>query len=210
MNIEVSDSFFKSIKRLNWQNTFIYKAWDALVYGVPRFFRNVWSFRKALWRFQWWDDSYPLEMLKTSIEIMAPKFESIGKEVDSSRMKKVAKMKRAIWIMQNFIDDNFIQQAEKQLGREVILKDFQFVPSEDRPDCYVMVDDETEEEKEQNREIFALTRDLEEEQWAELFQILKGPDYREYPSRNPELSEEENERICDEWFDGSGLRSWWD
>jgi hypothetical protein len=209
MKIEVSDSFFESIKRLNWQNTFIYKLWELFRYDLPRFFRNVWDFRKALWRFQWWDDAYPLEMLQTSLKIMAPKFESIGKEVEISRSKKVVKMKRAIHLIQNFLDDNFIEQAEEELGK-LIMKGFEFEPSPDRPDCYIMVDNETEEEKEHNRKIFDRARNLEEDQWIELFQILKGPDYRVYPSKGLDIPQEEKDKLDEDWFDGSGLRSWWD
>ena len=41
--------------------------------------------------------------------------------------------------------------------------------------------------------------------WAELWDILKGQDSTEIKSLL-----ETDEKSFDKWFDGSGLRGWWD
>ena len=125
MEVKFTDTFFESLKRLAWQQHPIYKCWELFRYNIPAFFVNIWRFRKSLWRFRWYDDSYPLMMFKNSLEIMAPRFEVDGLEEGVSRMKKVSKMYEAIQLMQNFIDDNFIDQAEKELG-DIFHRDWNF------------------------------------------------------------------------------------
>ncbi len=65
------------------------------------FLKNIWVFRKSLWKFRWWDYHFTLDMMKTSLKIMSDTLETKGIEVDGSRLKKVAKMRRAIEIMNN-------------------------------------------------------------------------------------------------------------
>ena len=74
---------------------------------------------------------------------------------------------------------------------------------------YKLVDYDTDEEREHNRKVYDRTHELEEQEWNELFEILKGQNYKEYYDT---LSEEEkkNPNNHSEWFDGSGLRGWWD
>ena len=46
MKIEASDSFFESLERLAWYDTKLWKAWDFIKITIPRFFKNIWRFRK--------------------------------------------------------------------------------------------------------------------------------------------------------------------
>jgi hypothetical protein len=140
-----------------------------------------------------------------------------GMEVWESRGKKVAKMQRAIQILKNINDDNYIEMAEAELG-EIIHHPWEFEEAEDTIDnpisgknekFYKLVDKDTDEEREHNRKVYDRTHELEEQEWNELFEILKGQNYKEY---HDTLSEEEkkNPNNYNEWFDGSGLRGWWD
>jgi len=138
-------------------------------------------------------------MNKIALTLMADRVERYGMEVDSSRFKKVEKIRRVVELYKNFEESNFIEQAEAELG-ELIMHPWEFVPSEDHPDCSVLLDKDTPEEKEHNSAIFKRARDIEEEQWAELYTILKGQDYKKFS----------NEINFDDQFDGSGLRGWWD
>jgi hypothetical protein len=140
-----------------------------------------------------------------------------GLEVFESRGKKIAKMQRAIQILKNINEDNYIQMAEAELG-EIIHHPWEFEETEDIIDnplgeknekLYKLVDYDTDEEREHNRKVYDRTHELEEQEWNELFEILKGQNYKEYYET---LSEEEkkNQNNYDNWFDGSGLRGWWD
>ena len=131
-----------------------------------------------------------------------------GLEVRESRDKKIAKMQRAIQILKNIEEDNYIQMAEAELG-EIIHHDWEFEETEETVDnplgeknekTYRLVDKDTDEEKEHNRKVFDRTHELEEQEWAELCQIIKGQD--------TELFDKDKDFY--KQFDGTGLRSWWD
>jgi len=201
MEIKFADSFAKSIKTLILHNTWWYKTYETIRYDIPRFIRNVWLFRKSLWNTYWWDHRGPLMHLQIALDQMADKIESQGIEVDESRLKKVAKMRRASQLIRNYNDDLYIDMAEAELG-ELVLHDIEFEPAPDHPSYYQMVDKDTPEEKQHNRKVFERARELGETEWAELWEILKGQDYENIKKRE--------DYDWDSHFDGSGIRGWWD
>jgi hypothetical protein len=50
------------------------------------------------------------------------------------------------------------------------------------------------------------------QEWEELFKLLKGQNHEEYRKLYDAQSvlEEKNDNLWDEWFDGSGIKGWWD
>lgn len=207
MKVEFANSFSKSIKRLIRHNTWWYKTYSLFRYDLPRFFKNIWKFRKGLWNHYWFDHHGTLRFLEIGLTDMADRIEKDGMEVDSSRLKKVAKMRRAIELIKNYNEDNYIEMAEKEIG-ELILRDWEFEDVEDKPGYSRLVDNDTEEEKEHNRKVFERAHEIEENEWNELFTILKG---RPSPEFQMFLDKSENkESAWDNWFDGSGMRGWWD
>jgi len=140
----------------------------------------------VLWRHRWWDYSFTLEVLKTSLEIMSPNLEKYGIEENVSRMKKVQKINRVIEILNSVRSDDYFERAEKIVGKPE-MRDWKF---EAQPDSnwVTLVDDETPEEKEQWRRYFDCAQKLEEDEWKELWKILKGTGKD----------------------DGTGIRGWWD
>lgn len=167
---------------------------------IVRFFKNIWYFRKELYHFRWYDYHYMLQMMRKSLEIMAKNVEEKGWEVDSSRLKKVAKMKRAIEIIKNFDGIDHIELAEKELG-ELRKYEMKFVPLETDPTLFEMVTDESEEDKQHNKKVYARAREIEQEEWNELWEIFKGQDIKKYKPKKQDW---------DDWFDGSGMNNWWD
>jgi len=165
-----------------------------------RFIKNVWAFRKALWNFRWWDYHFTLEMMKTSLVIMSDNLETKGIEVDVPRLKKVAKMRRAIEIMNNLQGVQHIMMAEKELG-ELFIEPFEFKPSESHPGSYELVERNTPEEKEHNSKVYARANEIEEQEWNELWDIFKGQENTKYSPYNQDW---------DDWFDGSNMKTWWD
>lgn len=207
MKVEFADSFSKSIKRLIRHNTWWYKTYSLFRYDLPRFFKNIWKFRKGLWNHYWFDHHGTLRFLEIGLTDMADRIEKDGMEVDSSRLKKVAKMRRAIELIKNYNEDNYIEMAEKELG-ELVLHEWEFEDVEGKPGYSRLVDKDTEEEKDHNRKVFERAQEIEESEWNELFTILKG---RPSPEFQMFLDKSENkESAWDNWFDGSGMRGWWD
>jgi hypothetical protein len=192
MKIEAKDSFFESVEKLVWYDTNLWKVWSAIRYDIPLFFKNIWRFRKELYNHQWWDYRFTLEMLYRSLSIMVVKLEKDGIEEDSSRGKKVVKIKRALELLKHKLDDDYIERAEGELG-PLSTNSFDFEPVEGKEGFYRMVDNDTPAEKKHASEVFKRARVIEEREWKELWDIFKGKKFTTF-----------------EKFDGSDLRGWWD
>jgi len=192
MKVEAEDSFFESLERLAWYDTKLWKVWEFIKRTIPRFFKNIWRFRKELSSHEWWDYRYTLEMLYRSLSIMVVKLENDGIEVDSSRNKKVASIKRALELLKHKLDDDYVERAEKELG-ELYSNPWEFEPTEDGN--YRLIDNDTKDEKEHNSKVFKLAHKLEDKEWIELWNILKGTKYS---------------KTWGDKFDGTDMRGWWD
>jgi hypothetical protein len=211
MKVGFADSFGDSIKTLIRHQTWWYKTYELFRYDLPRFFKNVWTFRKALWSHYWFDHHGTLKFLEIGLTNISDTIEKYGNEIDGPRLKKVAAMRRAIELIKNYNEDNYITMAEKELG-DLVHHDWEFEPVEDKPGYSRLIDKDTDEEKIHNRKVFDRAREIEEQEWNELFKILKGQDHKEYRELyDAQTEEEKKEReLWNEWFDGSGIKGWWD
>lgn len=188
---------------------------DIFRYDIWHFLANIWRFRKELWNHDWWDYHFTLQMLYRSISIMEKGMHNTL-EVRETRDKKIKKMQRLLYLLDNKINDRYIDIAEKELGSELILHEWEFkkidkIDSNGEP-LYELIDKDTPEEKETNKKIFDSAREIEEEQWNEIWDILKGQDYNQNLNivQIKTLDQDIKEKNYDDWFDGTGLRSWWD
>jgi hypothetical protein len=192
MKVEAPDSFFESLERLAWYDTKLWKVWEFIKRTIPRFFKNIWRFRKELAQHEWWDYRYTLEMLYRSLSIMVVKLEKDGIEEDSSRGKKVQKIKRALELLKHKLDDDYTDRIEAELG-ELILHDWEFEELENGN--HRLIDNDTPAERKHNRMIFKEAHKLEDKEWIELWNILKGTKYS---------------KTWGDTFDGTDMRGWWD
>ena len=199
MEIKFADSFWKSLKVMARHQTWWYKTYEVFRYKIPMFFENVWYFRKVLWRFRSWDYTFNLMMLSKSLEKTAHTLEFHGFEIEETKNKKVEKIKRVIEIINSLNESNYITKAEEQLGE---LRGVEFW--EDKED--------TPEDKEHNKKVFDLSLKIEEDEWSELFVILKGQNHQDYAWLMDYATEEEKMKtdLWNKWFDGSGMKHWWD
>lgn len=210
METNFAPTFFDSVKRMVNRQRWYWKTWDFLRYDVPRFFRNLWIFRKDLYNYRWYSgQNAVLPFMKTALTDMAARIDERGMEVEYSKSKKVDKMLRATYLMERFIEDDFLEFAEKELG-EVICHGFDFEPVPDKPGYSRMIDKETDEEKEHNSKVFTRAREIEEQMWAELWITLKGQEHSDFDKIKGDTKRKKQDELYNNWFDGSGLRGWWD
>jgi len=199
MKVEFADSVGDSIKRLIRNQSWWYKSYALFRYDLPRFFKFIWTFRKALWSHYWFDHHGTLKFVEIGLTNISDTVEKYGNEIDESRLKKVAAMRRAIELIRNYNQDNYIEMAEKELG-EIILHDLEFEPVDGKPGYSRLVDKDTEEDKVHNRKLFDRAREIENQEWDELFTILKGQDTSKFDIKKDWYKQ----------FDGSGIKNWWD
>ena len=206
MKIVFADSFFESLRRMRRREMFHWRIWNFIRYDLLRGLKNFWFFRKEIWSFRPWDYTYQLDLLKRSLEPLADCIEK-GMEIDETRLKKVDAIRRSITILENITKDQYIDLAEKERGTEVNVDH--------------MFEEEPEDISRKNRDIFDLAQKMEEEEWIELFHLLRGQDHEDYKSLMKKIkSKEETKEPLDEWelqndhwnkwFDGSGMKGWWD
>lgn len=211
MEIGFADSFGKSLKKLIWHESKIYKFYSFFRYDISRFAKNVWRFRNALANHYWWDHHGTLRFLETGLTHMSDNLEVRGNEVDGPRMKKVAAMRRAVELIKNYNESNYVEMAEAELG-ELYQRDWEFEEVPDKPGYSRLVENETPSEKKHNRKVFNRSRQIEEQEWKELWNILKGQNHVEYKKivKNATEEERKNGDLWDNWYNGTGLNGWWD
>ena len=211
MKVQFTDTFGDSIKRLMRHNTWWYKTYSLFRYDIQRFLKNVWRFRKPQANYYWWDHHALLEFMEIGFTDMGEKMEKYGNEIDVTRLKKIKAIKRAAELIRNYNEDLYTEMAEAELG-DVVHHDWEFEDVEDKDGCYRLVDNETEEEKNHNKKVFKRSHEIGEQEWKELWKIIRGQDHKKYEKLSKSLTEEERTKSDHyyEWFDGTGLRGWWD
>ena len=202
MEVKFKNTFFESFKRMIDRQRWHWKLWDLFRYDIPRFFRNLWLFRKNLWNHTWYNgDSSVLPWVKTAVDDMAWRIEKYGHEVDESRMKKVAKMRRLSYLIDVCVKDEFIDEAEKELGFKYVYYPFEFEEVLGNDKVYTLKQNETPEDKENNSKLLNRSHEIQKEYWEEICAIIKGPDYDAMRASDEDW---------DKLYDGSDLRAWWD
>jgi hypothetical protein len=209
MEVKFKDSFFESFKKMVNREKWYWKTWDFIKTDLPRFFKNIWIFRKALYNHRWWSGHHTVfYFMETAINDIANNVDKRGNEIKGSSEKKIEKMRRVAEILENFRKENFIDLAENELGIETIHKGFEF--EENNNGTYSLVDNESDEEKSHNRKIYNRSTEIEKEMFKELWTILEGQDYSKFETAPEDM---DHNKSYDHWlkqFDGSGIRGWWD
>jgi hypothetical protein len=165
MKVEFADSFWESLKTLERRDRWYNVAWRTIRYNIPNFLKNVWYFRAELYDFEPWDYRFNLNLFQKSLESTADYLENYGIEEDESRMKKVAKIRRAIELLKRDKEANWMEQAEAELGEMKNSAD----PREDTP-----------EEFAHNRKVLKRYQEIQQKEWNELWRIIKGTKYKTY------------------------------
>lgn len=195
-----------SLETLALKQALIYKTYDFFRHGLPRFIGNIWRFRQALYSYRVWDHHGVLKFMEAGLTGIAVDLENNGREIDLPRNKKIAKIRRAVELLNNYTEDSYIELAESELGK-ISENCFTF---KETSDGSLSMEGSPDEES-HAKKVFARARDIESEQWDELWRIIKGQDYAEYVNLYNSLSDEEQNDSDHyyKWFDGSDLRGWW-
>lgn len=180
------------------RNIWVFIRWD-----IPRFFKNVWRFRKELTRFAGWDWYYSLSMLRKSLMIQEESMRKDSNEYEPTLKLKLYYMRRSIYLMDCILGDNFHDMAEERLGYKTAFKEFKLESIEGSTSKRLVWADETDEEREKNNNIFIESSKIEKETWNELFDILKGDVYA------IDMMTIFKEKGYEDVHDGKGLVNWW-
>ena len=153
--------------------------------------KNIKTFWRVVWRFKPWDYGYQLQLWRTSLVPLRDAIQE-GNEVDVTRLKKVAKIQRCIDLIDRIHEDDYFALAEAELGETVEIFD---VATELRVDKI--------------RRVGELSVQMAEADWTELWRTLQGQRDTEFIMM-VEKSDMDRETAYETWFDGSGMKTWWD
>lgn len=180
------------IKGFFLYNLQLYKVSDFF-YDLKWFFRNLKNFKKQLWNFRSYDFAFVIDMLICSLKQLADSIEN-GHEEECSKVKKVAKIRELIDLLQHDIDD-------------------------DMHDVYKTMKDKDTDSALINKECNKVYHDY----CKKIFEIIEGQNTytlsekvnkilkKKHPDK--ELKNIPYSEWYDEWvnqFDGSGYTGWWD
>jgi hypothetical protein len=205
MKVVITDTFIKSFEKMINRQRWYWKIWDFFRYDLPQGIKNIILFWRVVWNYRSWDSRNSLQIFSHSLKLLSKGLEEKSLEVDSSRLKKIAKLNRAIEILDRQASDTYLEYSESKLGYKVNTE-------------YGIFSNKEEEEplaiKEANQKIFDLSNSLEEGEWLELMTILKGQNHSQFVMLYDKAKSENGENtvsddLWDNWFDGSGLKSWW-
>jgi len=204
MDVKFAPSFFESLKKLRRHNTWWYKTYEFFRYDLIQGIKNIVFFWRVIWNFRSWDSNFQMKILARSLEPLAHTLEHYGNEVKIPRMKKVAKIKRAIEILKNQTEDRYLELAEVELGYEIDIS-YGILGIKDGKE-------EPQEIQDANNKIYLLAEDKKEDEWNELWRIFRGQEYTAYQMLMDRMTKEEQRKkdYWSEWFDGTGIRGWWD
>jgi len=202
MEIKFTDGFFDLVQKIINRQLWYWKLLDFFRYDLVQGIKNIFFFWNVIWRYRSWDSSFQMRLLAKSLEPLAHTLEHHGNEVDGPRMKKVAAIKRAIEILNRQSNDDYLELAEKELGYKVNLN------------YGITGDGEPKVITEKNRKLFDLSHELEDKEWKELWKIFEGQEHTHYimllDKAKSENSSTGSEDIWNQWFNGSGMKHWWD
>jgi hypothetical protein len=178
-------------------------TWEFIRWDIPRFFKNIWRFRRELKSFGGWDRYYTISMLRRSLITQKESMEKFSNEYEPTLRLKLYYMKRAIYLTDCILEDKFHDMAEARLGYKTVFRDFKFEPIEGSTSKRLVFDEESEEERQANWKIFEESSKIEKEVWNELFDILKGDIY------NVDMYTEHKGKAYEDVHNGKGLINWW-
>ena len=163
------------------------------LYDIRQGIKNIAYFWRTIWKFRPYDYGHQLHLWQASLRPLRDAIAN-GNEDDATRMKKVAKIQRCIDLLDRMMEDDYIGLAEQELGITIEILD---IATEQRMNKY--------------RRIFELANKLEQSDWKEFFNILQGQSYAEFEMlRDKSNSKKTDYELYEKWFDGSGMKGWWD
>lgn len=147
-----------------------------MIKKIKNFLINSWRFRGSLSRYNDFDSSCSLEIFKRSLELLHDGIKKYGNKESTDMV--LSKIERVITLLNAVIEDDYYNRTNPGIPKS------EFKISD--KGGFLLINSSTE----QTFKNFGKSLKLQEDEWNELFQILKG-------------------NGSDNW-DGSDIRTWWD
>lgn len=155
-------------KFVHWPGTrpWLFKKIETYYYNVKWIIVNFFKYAKIISQHRPWDYEYILKMMKFQLKELCHTIEKYGNEVDEDRLPKIARMKRAIEILDAQTEDTYAERCGYigEASKLCIDKENNQVKLELQPGY-----EDYDEAK-----VFKDADELRKKEWNELFDILKN------------------------------------
>lgn len=151
-----------------WSGTrpWLFEKIETYYYNVKWTIVNFFKYTKIVSRHRPWDSAYILEMMKFQLQELCHTIEKYGNEVDEDRLPKIARMKRAIEILEAQTEDTYADRCG-YIGKAVKM----YIDEEaNELKCELQPGYENYNEA----KVFKDAEELRKKEWNELFDILKN------------------------------------
>lgn len=146
-------------------------------YDIKHWFINQFIYRNTIINVRPWDFSYLFEFLLPFLIQLRDTMES-GYEAEHSLQPKLKNIQTVIDILKHRQDsDYYDNMAEKVLGITRTNYPFETEKIEGK-ELWRLIDRRTDEEKKDDREIMLLSNQLEQNEWNEMWDIIKKDSQR--------------------------------
>jgi len=152
MKVVFNDSFYKSFKEnvIDANKWYKFKFWQHRYWDLKRGIRNLKAYFKVVYNIHPYNgDSTVLSLTKISLERVLKYLEK-GLEVEESRLPKIENIKRSIELINHFLEDDYAERCGWEFDGDMF-----------------------KESSEANIKTVGESRKLQEEEWNELFILLK-------------------------------------
>ena len=184
MKVIAQDTFFKSLKKLI--NSRRWWRWEFYENKYFEFKWRFWAFKNynnvITKNARPWDSEVVLIFMKKHFENIAKCLEN-GHEIEETRTLRIKDIKRCIEIIENILKGDYSERC----GFDHERNNLQFVQVEGCEEQYELVYADESQTEEERCEILKKARELEMEEWEELWETLKKGK-----------------------FSDAGMNGWWD
>lgn len=194
----------KHIKR------FFYRSTEFIRYTIPTFIKNVWHYRHELADAKFHEYDMSLKFFRKSLILIKHELKD-SNEYQLHLDAKLKQITRAIEILDNIIDDNYLDLAKTQLNLDIGGDlDFKFIPCEDNPDLFELDLGMSPEQEKNWQHCIKFSTEQQNAEWEELWSIIKG-DSTAFQASNHLLGNEYNNEPESEYdiISGKDIRGWW-
>lgn len=143
---------------------------EDFYYGIKWSIINFFKYFKIVSKMRPWDSYYILMMMKFQIKDLCNNIEKYSLEIDESKLPKIEKMKRVIKLLHDRIEDTYADRC----GYIYNATKFVTYSIKNSDNCELKLEKMPGYENYNESEVFEKSFKLDEDEWIELFDILKN------------------------------------
>ena len=189
-------------------------------YNTKQYIKNIVYFNKMMKEWCPWDSQSQLTLFAFGLEALANHIEQHGREIDVSRKKKIAAIRRLVELLRTDYEDDVNDKYFCAGEEDVITHVTEYA---DGSTGFEVRDQASKKIKEKSWKRYKKEhRKAREAYYDEIFRLIKGQDsYKLNDTVDAKIGEKRDDETYEQYherrdkfyydlFDGTGIEGWWD